>query len=152
LDFATPAPQARAADASPGPALAGLCVLVVEDAADARESLQALLQLLGAKVSVVHDGREALDVMARELSPDVVLCDLLMPNLDGFEFMRELDARSAPPHPPVIAVSGLASEESRERALQAGFEGHIKKPYDEAAVVAAVGAALERRRERSAPH
>jgi signal transduction histidine kinase/CheY-like chemotaxis protein len=149
-DFVPPAP-ARAPAASPGPALAGLRVLAIEDAADARESLRAVLQLLGAKVSVAGDGREALDVMAREASPDVVLCDLLMPHLDGFEFMRELQAKSALPHPPVIAVSGLASEQSRERALQAGFEGHIKKPFDEAAVVAAVGAALERRRERSAP-
>jgi signal transduction histidine kinase/ActR/RegA family two-component response regulator len=140
-----------AAAESAAPALAGLSILVVEDSADARESLRALLQLLGAQVSVVHDGREALDVMAQGAKPDVVLCDLLMPRLDGFEFIRELDSTSAPPHPPVIAVSGLASEKSRERTLQAGFEGHIKKPFDEAAVVAAVSGVLGRRRESQSP-
>jgi signal transduction histidine kinase/ActR/RegA family two-component response regulator len=143
--------SAPAAAESAAPALAGLSILVVEDSADARESLRALLQLLGAQVSAVHDGREALDVMARGAKPDVVLCDLLMPRLDGFEFIRELDSTSVPPHPPVIAVSGLASDKSRERSLQAGFEGHIKKPFDDAAVVAAVHAALGRRRESQSP-
>jgi signal transduction histidine kinase/ActR/RegA family two-component response regulator len=136
---------------SAAPALAGLSILVVEDSADARDSLRAMLQLLGAQVAVVHDGREALDMMAQGAKPDVVLCDLLMPRLDGFEFLRELDSTSAPPHPPVIAVSGLASDKSRERTLQAGFEGHIKKPFDEAAVVAAVSGALGRRRESQSP-
>lgn len=130
-------------------ALAGLSVLVVEDSADALESLRLMLELLGAKVSVARDGREALDMMLQGPSPDVVLCDLLMPRMDGFEFIRELDGPRSPPHPPVIAVSGLASETSRERTRQAGFEGHLKKPYDEAAIIAAVGTALERRREHS---
>jgi signal transduction histidine kinase/ActR/RegA family two-component response regulator len=133
-------------------ALDGLSVLVVEDAEDARESLRLLLTLLGAKVSVARDGREALDMLLQGARPDVVLCDLLMPRLDGFEFIRELDGRLSPAHPPVIAVSGLTSEASRERSWHAGFEGHIKKPYDEAAIVAAVTAALEGRRERSASH
>jgi signal transduction histidine kinase/ActR/RegA family two-component response regulator len=133
-------------------ALDGLSVLVVEDAEDARESLRLLLTLLGAKVSVARDGREALDMLLQGARPDVVLCDLLMPRLDGFEFIRELDGRLSPAHPPVIAVSGLASEASRERSWHAGFEGHVKKPYDEAAIVAAVAAALEGRRERSASH
>lgn len=131
-------------------ALDGLSVLAVEDSADALESLRRLLQLLGAKVSVARDGREALDIMLRGANPDVVLCDLLMPRMDGYEFMRELDGRVSRAHPPVIAVSGLASEASRERAIQAGFEGHIKKPYNEAAIVAAVVATLDRRREHSA--
>jgi signal transduction histidine kinase/ActR/RegA family two-component response regulator len=130
-------------------ALDGLSVLVVEDAEDARESLRLLLTLLGAKVSVARDGREALDMLLQGARPDVVLCDLLMPRLDGFEFIRELDGRLSPAHPPVIAVSGLASEASRERSWHAGFEGHVKKPYDEAAIVAAVRAALERPRELS---
>lgn len=131
-------------------ALDGLSVLAVEDSADALESLRRLLQLLGAKVSVARDGREALDIMLRGANPDVVLCDLLMPRMDGYEFMRELDGRVSRAHPPVIAVSALASEASRERAIQAGFEGHIKKPYNEAAIVAAVVATLDRRREHSA--
>jgi CheY-like chemotaxis protein len=114
---------------------------------EAREALQALLKLLGARVSVACDGREALDMMLRGASPDVVLCDLLMPRMDGFEFIRELDCAPSPAHPPVIAVSGLATEASRERTLGVGFEGHLKKPYNEAELVAAVSAVLAHRRE-----
>jgi signal transduction histidine kinase/CheY-like chemotaxis protein len=129
-------------------ALAGLSILVVEDSDDTRESLRALLQLLGAEVSAARNGREALDMMKRGTKPDVVLCDLLMPRMDGFEFMRELHGGRSSVHPPVIAVSGLASEASRQRTQEAGFVGHIKKPFDEAAVVAAVDAALSQRQER----
>jgi CheY-like chemotaxis protein len=80
-------------------------------------------------------------------APDVVMCDLLMPRLDGYELIRELDGSRSAAHPPVIAVSGLGSEASRERTRRAGFAGFIKKPFHEAAVVAAVGAALAYRRE-----
>jgi CheY-like chemotaxis protein len=71
-----------------------------------------------------------------------------MPRLDGFEFVRELRTRPIQGLPPVIAVSGLTSEASRVRASQAGFEGHLKKPFDEISLVAAVQAALAARRER----
>jgi two-component system CheB/CheR fusion protein len=128
-------------------ALAGLSVLVVEDMQEAREALQALLRLLGARVSVACDGREALDMILRGASPDVVLCDLLMPRMDGFDFIRELDCAPSRAHPPVIAVSGLATEASRRRTLDAGFEGHLKKPYNEGELVAAVSAVLSHRRE-----
>jgi CheY-like chemotaxis protein len=130
---------------------AGLSILVIENSRDARESLETLLQLLGAQVSAARDGREALDTMAQGAAPDVVLCNLLMPRMDGFEFIRELDCGPSPVHPPVIAVSGLASEASRQRALEAGFEGHIKKPYDDTAIIAAVSAALARRQSRRLP-
>lgn len=147
LPLAAAAPGTDRVPARSGAALAGLSILVVEDSEDTRDSLRALLELRGAQVRVARDGREALDAMRRGTRPDVVLCDLLMPILDGFEFIRELDSAPFQAHPPVIAVSGLASAESRARALRAGFEGHVKKPYTEADIVAAVTVALARRRE-----
>src|SRR5438128_860429 len=75
-DLDDAAPAAARPVTSP---FAGLSILVVEDSEDTRESLRTLLQLLGAQVSVACDGREALDMMKRGASPDVVLCDLLMP-------------------------------------------------------------------------
>jgi CheY-like chemotaxis protein len=69
----------------------------------------------------------------------VVLCDLLMPGMDGFEFIRGLEHA---PHPPVIAMSSLVG--SRERSREAGFQGHVGKPYNEAAVIAAVRVATRR--------
>jgi signal transduction histidine kinase len=132
--------EAPSAGAEPS-ALAGLSILVVEDSDDTRELLKDLLQLLGVTVSVARDGREALDVL-RESVPDVVLCDLRMPRMDGYEFIRELQRADSPVHPPVVAVSGLANEADRQRARDAGFAAHIRKPFDQAALVAGVGAAL----------
>ena len=124
-------------------ALSGLSVLVVEDSEDSRESLRTLLQLLGATVAVAPDGREALDMIAGG-NVDLVLCDLRMPRMDGFEFMHELNQRSAT-HPPVVAMSGLVSDADRDRTRRAGFESHISKPFDEATIVAAFDAVVSRR-------
>lgn len=129
--------------------LEGLSVLVIEDSDDTREALVVLLQHLGARVSGARDGREALD-MLEAAGPDLVFCDLRMPRMDGYEFMRELHRARSPVPPPVVALSGLDGDADRRRAEEAGFDAHVKKPFDEAALVAAVGAALERRREGAA--
>jgi signal transduction histidine kinase/AmiR/NasT family two-component response regulator len=140
-----------AAPASVGPGtLAGLSILVVEDFEDARESMRLLLQVLGARVAVAGDGREALDMM-QQASPDVVLCDLRMPRMDGFEFIRELHREPSFVHPPVVAVSALASDVDRQHTREAGFAAHIAKPYDEATLVSAVSAALGDQQERRSP-
>jgi signal transduction histidine kinase len=138
-----PQPVNAAAAAEPALPFAGLSVLVVEDLEDSRESLRALLQGLGATVCVARDGREGLEMMLQGARPDVVLCDLLMPRMDGFDFIRGLERAPMLAHPPVIAMSSLVG--SRERSRKAGFEGHLGKPYDEAAIIAAVGAATRRR-------
>lgn len=128
-------------------ALAGLSVLVVDDSDDARECLTLLLQRLGVTVSVARDGREALDTI-QGISPDMVLCDLRMPRMDGYEFLRELHRSPAPIHPPVVAMSGLASDADFRRTREAGFEAHIKKPFDASAIIVAVNAAVRRRKEQ----
>ena len=137
------------ATASPSAAtLAGLSLLVVDDVEDARETLRELLQHLGAKVSVAGSGREGLDIV-RDAGPDLVLCDLRMPRMDGFEFVRELNLATSPAHTPVVAVTALTSDTDHQRTREAGFEGHINKPYDEVAIVAAVYAALNRHPDAS---
>jgi signal transduction histidine kinase/CheY-like chemotaxis protein len=136
------APQAAPLTAS---ALSGLCLLIVEDAPDSREALSAVLEQLGAKVLLAADGQQALEVVA-EAAPDLVLCDLRMPVMDGFEFLREL--HRGPASPPVVAISGLASDADRERTREAGFDAHIKKPFDEVTVAAAVTAVLRHRHGR----
>jgi signal transduction histidine kinase/CheY-like chemotaxis protein len=126
-------------------ALAGLSVLVVDDVEDVRENLRALLQHLGAEVSVARDGREGLD-MIQDADPDLVLCDLRMPRMDGYEFIHQLHREASSAHLPVIAVSALASDADRQRTREAGFAAHIKKPFDVATIVAAVQAASLPRR------
>jgi signal transduction histidine kinase/ActR/RegA family two-component response regulator len=140
-----PEPDSTQAVAEPTASiLAGLSILVVEDTEDARESLRAMLELAGVVVSVARDGREALAVM-RGVPPDIVLCDLRMPRLDGFEFMRALMHDPDVAHPPVIALSGLVSERDRQHTREAGFEAHLKKPVDMRAIIAAVSTALAHR-------
>lgn len=127
-------------------ALTGVSILVVEHSEDAREFLRILLQRLGATVSTARDGAEALNTTLY-FAADVVLCDVRLPRMDGYEFMREL--RQRPVHPPVVAISGLASEDDLRRAREAGFHAHIKKPFDATAVIAAVEAAVRYGKERA---
>lgn len=144
LPLAAEAPELdeAAAGAEPEAAgLAGLSILVVEDSDDTRESLKHLLQLRGAAVSVARDGREALDLIP-DVAPDLVLCDLRMPRMDGYEFIRELQRTDSPAHSHVVAMSSFAAEADRQRAHDAGFAAHIKKPFGDADLVAVIGTVL----------
>lgn len=134
----------------PAKSIAGLSVLVIEDSADSRESLRLLLEQHGAIISVAHDGQEALEVIANG-TPDVVLCDLRMPRMDGYEFIRELHRRRSE-SPPVIAMSGFASVEDRRRTHDAGFRAHIAKPFDIAVMIDAVEGAVKAGRRDSSHH
>jgi CheY-like chemotaxis protein len=110
-----------------------LRVLVVEDNADAAESLALLLRLHGHEARVVPDGRAAL-CEADEYEPDVVLLDLGLPGgMDGYEVARRLLARARGNPPLLIAVTGHADEAARRRCQEAGIDLHLAKPanYDE---------------------
>lgn len=122
-----------------------LTILVVEDTEDSLDATRMMLEVLGADVLVARNGAEALDVMATH-HPDLVLCDLRMPEMDGFEFLRELCRIEGDHHAPVVAVSGLVSQADHERTQAAGFEGHLHKPFDDTALVTAVRAGLNHRR------
>lgn len=126
------------------PDLSGVRILVVEDTDDSLEAISVTLQRLGAHILPARDGVEALDVVAAR-PVDLVLCDLRMPRMDGFEFLRELHQMQGRQHVPVIAVSGLSGAADHQRTEAAGFEGHVDKPFDDEHLLAAVGAAIVRR-------
>ena len=123
------------------PPLIGLTILLVEDTEDSLDATSIMLEVLGAHVLQARDGLEALDVLDMS-RPDVILCDLRMPRMDGFEFLRELSRVQGENHTPVVAVTGLTSKADHQRTRAAGFEGHLDKPFDDAALVAAVRTTL----------
>ena len=126
--------------------LARLRVLVIEDTEDNRKVTRRLLEVMGATVFVARNGIEALDAMSRN-EPDVVLCDLRMPQMDGFEFLQELHRRRGAAHPPVVAVTGLVGEAIRKRTEAAGFEGYLSKPFDDDSLTSAIQATMAHRRQ-----
>ncbi len=102
-------------------------VVVIEDNLDAGDSLVDLLQLHGHRVRVARDGRSGLDLV-RALRPDVVLCDLGLPDVDGYEVARQLRRDAELWRTRLVAVSGYAQPDDRQRARDAGFDAHVAKP------------------------
>jgi PAS domain S-box-containing protein len=111
--------------AAPQPAGPGLRVLVVEDHPDAAESLRLLLEILGHQVALARSGPEGVQA-ARTWQPDVVLCDIGLPGLDGYGVARALRQTSTTAR--LIAVTGYGKEEDRRRSREAGFDHHLVKP------------------------
>jgi PAS domain S-box-containing protein len=118
-----------AAAAPPALPTGPLRVLVVEDNQDAATSLHALLQLWGCVVAVAYSGDEAL-ALAPQFQPHVVLCDLGLPGISGYEVAVALKQQPATAATRLIAVSGYAQQEDQQRSLSAGFERHLAKPVD----------------------
>jgi signal transduction histidine kinase/ActR/RegA family two-component response regulator len=104
-------------------------IMVVDDNREAAEALSALLTALGATVSVAYGGREALEkVMV--FDPEVVLLDIGMPGMDGYEVCRQIRSVQAHAGPLLIALTGWGQDEDRERSKRAGFDHHLVKPPD----------------------
>lgn len=102
-------------------------VLIVDDNPDAAMSLSMLINVLGYDNRVAHDGLEALDVADR-FEPDVVLLDLGMPVMDGFEACRRIRQRVWGRRAAVVAVTGYGDAEDRAKSAAAGFDLHLLKP------------------------
>lgn len=148
VEAPTQAPSSTSPASKCLPDIHGVRVLVVEDADDARESTRLMLERLGADVRVAVDGLDALDLVAGN-APDVILCDLRMPRMDGFEFIRELRTAANHADLPVIAMSSLAGSADHVRTHAAGFEDHVDKPFKDTVLLAALGAVMERRRAKA---
>ncbi len=125
------------------PRLDGVSVLVVDDNPDALDVVAATMTSAGASVRIAASGDEALEEFERQ-RPAIVLCDLAMPRMDGFEVLRHIrEIENGGGHAtPVIAVTAYASEDSRARCLAAGFQAHIAKPFNAGEMVLAVADAV----------
>lgn len=104
-------------------------VLVVEDNGDMREFLARVLIRQGYEFLEAADGEEGLHV-ARTQHPDLILMDISLPLLDGFEATRQIKHDPATAHIPIIAVTAHARPADEQRALEAGCDGYLSKPYN----------------------
>jgi PAS domain S-box-containing protein len=109
--------------------LDGMSVLVVDDSADTTEMVRHLLEIGGASVCSATSGFEALR-LAREKEFDVVLSDISMPEMDGFEFLSRLRQLPGKEDLPAVALTGFGRPEDVQRAVEKGFYAHLTKPFD----------------------
>ncbi|HYH44950.1 MAG TPA: ATP-binding protein, partial [Thermoanaerobaculia bacterium] len=139
-ELAKPIAEAAVEPASSG---GGLRVLVVDDNADAAETVALLLRMWGYEARTANDGAQAFEVAA-ELDPEVVLLDIGLPGLDGYEVARRLRA-GAQGGARLVAMTGYGRDEDRRRALEAGFDEHLVKPVEPATLRAVLARAGDRR-------
>jgi two-component system, sensor histidine kinase len=104
-------------------------VLVIEDNADARETLRSLLEAYGYAVQVAATGEEGLRLLL-SLRPDIAIVDIGLPGLDGFEIARR--ARKVPEASTIklVAASGYSGADAKQKATEAGFDLHLVKPIN----------------------
>jgi CheY-like chemotaxis protein len=115
--------------------LDGRRVLIVEDDARNIFALSNVLEPKGAKVEIARNGREALDLLARSVEPggrpiDLVLMDIMMPEMDGLTAMREIRRRPELKRLPIVALTAKAMKDDHEKCLAAGANDYIAKPLD----------------------
>jgi PAS domain S-box-containing protein len=124
-------------------------ILLADDNADMRQYVRDLLTAQGYDVIAVPDGQAALDT-ARALTPDLVLADVMMPRLDGFELLRALRGDAATASVPIILLSARAGEEARVEGVSQGADDYLTKPFSARELLARVASHLELARVRKA--
>jgi CheY-like chemotaxis protein len=127
--------------------LAGARILVVDDDADARDLVHALLASYGADVEAVASADEAVARIEREL-PDVLVSDIGLPNEDGYSLIRRVRAIPGADDLPAVALTAYAGSADSRRALDAGFQLHITKPVEPTELAAAIAAMVRQARSR----
>jgi CheY-like chemotaxis protein len=110
---------------------------VVDDNRDAADSLAMMLTMTGNHTLTAYDGFEALDVAAR-FKPDLVLLDIGMPKVNGYEVCRRLRQEAGTSGAMIVALTGWGQEEDKRRSLEAGFDAHLVKPVLPGAIDALV--------------
>lgn len=126
-----PLARARAEDVPVARAVSAgaLRIVLVDDNVDAAETLAMLLEVNGHEVRVAHTGHDTFPLV-REHAPHVVLLDIGLPGLDGYEVARRLRSESLPAQPMLVALTGWGADSDRDKAKEAGFDHHLVKPVD----------------------
>jgi CheY-like chemotaxis protein len=116
----------------------GQRILVVDDNRDAASSLALLLEITGNETNTAHDGAAALEA-AESRRPDVVLLDIGLPTLNGYEVARRIRKQPWGKEMLLIALTGWGQEEDRRQSREAGFDGHLVKPVEYLELVSLLG-------------
>jgi chemosensory pili system protein ChpA (sensor histidine kinase/response regulator) len=127
----------------PAPMPAQLTALVVDDSITMRRVTQRLLERRGAKVHTARDGLDAITVL-QEHSVDIILLDIEMPRMDGYQLATHVRNDPRIKHLPIIMITSRSGEKHRAKAIEIGVNDYLSKPYQEAQLVAAVEALLGR--------
>lgn len=106
---------------------------MVDDNRDSAESLAELLALAGNETTVAYDGEAAVEEAAR-YGPDVILLDIGLPKLNGYDVCRRIRENRWAKNVIIVALTGWGQEEDRRKSSEAGFDGHLVKPVDHAAL------------------
>jgi chemosensory pili system protein ChpA (sensor histidine kinase/response regulator) len=136
-----PADVARAAPRPEPPTQ--LTALVVDDSITMRRVTQRLLQRRGAKVHTARDGLDAITVL-QEHNVDVILLDIEMPRMDGYQFATHVRNDPKLRHLPIIMITSRSGEKHRAKAIEIGVNDYLSKPYQESQLIAAIGALVGR--------
>jgi signal transduction histidine kinase/ActR/RegA family two-component response regulator len=135
-EFTVRLPRAR--EAEPAPDMSrhddmaqsgALDILIVDDNADAADTLSMYLDSAGHRLHVAYDGRRGL-ALAEKTAPDVLLLDIGLPDIDGYQLAQRLRALPETAHATLIALTGYGQDADRERSIAAGFDHHLTKPVD----------------------
>lgn len=125
-------------------------ILIVEDNPDNLELMTYLLRAFGHTTFAAEDGRHGLEIAGRE-QPDLIICDIQLPLLDGYEVARQLKKDARLQSIPLVAVTALAMVGDRDRVLAAGFDGYVTKPIAPELFVAQLEEYLRSRRTARSP-
>lgn len=112
---------------------AGLRVLVVDDHIDGAEMLAAMLGLSGHDSTIAHNGPDGL-ILARALLPEVVFLDIGLPGMSGYDVARQIRSDPTLAGAVLVALTGWGSEDDKRRTKEAGFDFHLTKPFETAAL------------------
>jgi PAS domain S-box-containing protein len=121
--------SSAAPDEEPAPAIPRRRILVVDDNQDAASSLAVLLKVLGHDTQIAHEGEQAIEIAARE-QPEIVLLDIGMPKMSGYDVCRRLRELPTGNDMTIVAVTGWGQESDRQKSVEAAFDGHMVKPVE----------------------
>jgi signal transduction histidine kinase len=139
-------------DAGDSPDLRGITLLIVDDDSETRELVTTIVGRAGASTTAAASAAEALDILA-DTRPDLIICDVAMPDQDGYSFIRNIRSRSEAEggRVPAIALTAHARAEDRRHSLLAGFQGHVAKPAEPTELVALIATLVGRTGISTAP-